>query len=88
MRVSLGESRIDLVKVLRQAAVLASGSLLLAVGLAMLFLPGPGLAVIFGGLALLATEYAWARRALDRARSTVDNVRGRIGAQYARLRAA
>ena len=39
---------------------------LLIAGIAMLALPGPGWVTIFGGLALLATEFAWARRLLDR----------------------
>ena len=38
----------------------------LALGAAMLVLPGPGLLVIAGGLAILATEYAWARRYLNK----------------------
>jgi tellurite resistance protein TerC len=38
----------------------------LALGAAMLVLPGPGLVVIAGGLAILATEYAWARRYLKK----------------------
>ena len=36
-------------------------------GVAMLVLPGPGLVVIGVGLALLATEWPWARRALHAA---------------------
>jgi tellurite resistance protein TerC len=36
----------------------------LALGAAMLILPGPGIATIIAGLAILATEYAWARRYL------------------------
>ena len=68
-------ARIDAVRVLRQAAVLVGGSLLLAIGLVMLFLPGPGLAVIVGALAILATEFAWARRFLDRGRALADTAR-------------
>jgi tellurite resistance protein TerC len=34
---------------------------LLVIGLALLVLPGPGLLFLFLGLALLATEFAWAR---------------------------
>ncbi len=37
-------------------------------GLAMLVLPGPGFLVIIGGLAVLATEFAWAAYLLDNAR--------------------
>jgi hypothetical protein len=38
------------------------------VGIVMLLTPGPGLLTIVAGLAVLSTEYAWARRALLRAR--------------------
>lgn len=41
------------------------GWLLVAVGIAALILPGPGLLMIFAGLALLATQYEWAERRLE-----------------------
>ena len=37
----------------------------LAVGIALLALPGPGWATIFIGMMILASEFAWARRSLD-----------------------
>jgi len=43
-----------------------TGVVLVLAGILMLVLPGPGLLVILIGLALLATEFAWARRAFDR----------------------
>jgi tellurite resistance protein TerC len=52
----------------RKVAVLVAGSLLVGVGVAMLVLPGPGLLVIPLGLSLLATEFPWARRLLDKFR--------------------
>ena len=42
------------------------GFTVLAVGVVLLFLPGPAIIVIPVGLAILATEYAWARRYLSR----------------------
>lgn len=42
----------------------AIGAAILLAGVAMLVLPGPGWALIFLGLAVLATEYAWAHRLL------------------------
>jgi uncharacterized protein (TIGR02611 family) len=48
----------------RVAAVMA-GFGLLAAGIAMLLLPGPGWLTIAAGLAILATEFVWARRALN-----------------------
>lgn len=48
--------------------ILLVGVLILAAGIAMLALPGPGWAVIFIGLAVLATEFDWAQRILESAR--------------------
>jgi len=47
----------------RRIGVLIGGSVLLVAGLAMLVLPGPGVAAIIAGLALLGTQFEWARRA-------------------------
>jgi tellurite resistance protein TerC len=44
------------------------GMTLLLIGLAMTVLPGPAFIVIPVGLAILASEYAWARRILRRGR--------------------
>ena len=43
-----------------------AGFTLLALGLIMVFTPGPGWLVIFLGLTLLAAEFVWARRLMDR----------------------
>lgn len=40
-------------------------------GIALIPLPGPGWLIVFAGLALLSTEFAWAGRLLDFARSKV-----------------
>ena len=49
----------------RIARILGGGALLVA-GIVMLVLPGPGWLTIFGGLAILAGEFLWARKLLDR----------------------
>ena len=49
-----------------RAAKVVGGFGLLVAGIAMLALPGPGWIAIFAGLTLLATEFDWARRLLDR----------------------
>ncbi|WP_017934220.1 PGPGW domain-containing protein [Nocardioides sp. Iso805N] len=41
------------------------GWLLIVLGVAALVLPGPGLLLLFLGLALLSRQYEWARRRLD-----------------------
>ncbi len=43
-----------------------AGFALLIAGTAMIVLPGPGWVTIALGLALLAPDFAWARRALER----------------------
>ena len=57
-----------------------AGFTLVLVGLALLVLPGPGLLVIAAGLGMLALEFAWAERilerTLDRMSSTSSRVRG------------
>lgn len=50
----------------RRAAVFVIGGTILLIGVIMLVTPGPGLLVIPAGLALLATEFLWARRLLAR----------------------
>jgi uncharacterized protein (TIGR02611 family) len=52
----------------KRIAVLVVGIALLAAGVAMLVLPGPGIVVIIAGLAVLATEFVWAEKMLDRAK--------------------
>ena len=49
---------------MKRRALEAAGWLLVAAGLAAMVLPGPGLLLLVGGLALLALRYAWARRLL------------------------
>jgi uncharacterized protein (TIGR02611 family) len=51
-------------------ATIIAGFALLVAGIAMLALPGPGLLTIAAGLAILAREFHWARRLLDRLKHT------------------
>lgn len=51
---------------MRTLLVIGVGLLLLALGLVMLVVPGPGLLVGFVGAALIAGESRWAARVLDR----------------------
>ena len=53
----------------RRAFVLVAGGALLLLGTMLLVLPGPGTPVLLGGLALLATEFSWADRLLQRVRN-------------------
>lgn len=51
-----------------RSAVLLLGLALVVGGIILLPLPGPGWVVIFLGLGLLATEFAWAARVLHEAK--------------------
>jgi uncharacterized protein (TIGR02611 family) len=63
---------------LRKIAVAVAGGAVLAAGAAMLVLPGPGIAGLLLGLAILATEFMWARTALGHARRRWHHVRARV----------
>jgi len=55
-------------KRLRRVAILLLGASTLVVGLAMIILPGPAILVIPAGLAILGTEFLWAKKVLIRMR--------------------
>ena len=64
----------------KRLAILIIGAALIAAGGAMLILPGPGLVVAFAGLAVLATEFAWAERTLDRTKAKAKDSTNRVAA--------
>ena len=53
---------VENIKVVKRVIVTVIGATVLLIGIALLILPGPAFIVIPVGLAILATEYAWARR--------------------------
>lgn len=53
----------------KRAAVMVVGLVLLGGGVVMLVTPGPGLVLIVAGLAVLATEFVWAEKMLDKAKA-------------------
>ena len=54
------------VKQARRIFLILIGFTLLALGIIMIFTPGPGTPVILMGLGLLAAEFVWARRIMER----------------------
>ena len=62
---------------LRKLIIALIGGTVLLIGIALIVLPGPAFIVIPIGLAILATEFAWARRAVTKARAMVAKARGR-----------
>ena len=64
-------TRMGLGRVLYRVGVAVLGGVTVLVGLVLVPAPGPGWLVVFAGLALLATEFAWARRLLVHVRRRV-----------------
>ena len=54
-----------------RVGVAVIGFAIIVTGLALIPLPGPGWLIVFAGLAVLSTEFAWAERLLHYARSKV-----------------
>ena len=65
-----------------RVAKIVGGFVLLVAGIAMIALPGPGWLTIAAGLAILAGEFLWARRLLDRLKDQA----GRVKRQADRFR--
>lgn len=56
----------ETVRQARRLIILIVGATLLLGGAVMLVTPGPGWLLIFAGLSVLAVEFVWARRLLNR----------------------
>jgi uncharacterized protein (TIGR02611 family) len=63
------------VEQVRRAFRIVAGFTLLLAGIVMIVTPGPGWLVIFLGLSLLAAEFIWARRLMDRMKQHGERVR-------------
>jgi uncharacterized protein (TIGR02611 family) len=70
----------------KRLAVFVVGCVLLAGGLVMMVTPGPGLLLIVAGLAVLATEFAWAEHLLDRAKDQASKAKDSAGGIVRRFR--
>ena len=62
---------------LRKLIVAVIGATVIVLGIALIVLPGPASIVIPVGLAILASEFAWARRTIRRGRVMIAKARGR-----------
>lgn len=72
---------------LKRIMIGISGGLILLVGIIAIPYPGPGWLIVFAGLALLATEFDWARQVLDKLRGQYDRWQTwlRLQPRYVRL---
>lgn len=59
----------------KRLVVTVIGFTILAAGIAMIVLPGPAIVVIPIGLALLATEFIWARKLLVTVKERFERMR-------------
>ena len=64
--------------VLRKVVVAVTGFILIAIGTALLVLPGPGIVVILAGIAVLSLEFPWARALFERIKSAGDALLRRL----------
>jgi uncharacterized protein (TIGR02611 family) len=69
----------------RKGFVAVVGTTVVLCGVVMIVLPGPAILVIPAGLAILATEFIWARRLLGRLKEQANRFsrRSRSGAERA-----
>lgn len=67
--------RVTAVKQTRRVLVLALGGTLLAAGLALMVLPGPGIPLIFLGLTVLSWEFPAAKRLLFKIKMKITQMR-------------
>jgi len=58
----------------KRLIIAVAGFTVLAIGTAMIVLPGPAIVIIPIGLGILATEFVWARSLLRKAKSTFKKI--------------
>jgi uncharacterized protein (TIGR02611 family) len=68
-------------RLVRRIVVTTVGCALVCVGIVLLVIPGPGILLIVAGLAVLATEYAWAHDAMQWIKRRGERFRGRTRPQ-------
>jgi tellurite resistance protein TerC len=62
----------------RRVVTIVIGFTILLLGAAMLVLPGPGMVTVVLGLALLGTEFIWAKRLYKRFEDGANNLRNSL----------
>jgi Putative transmembrane protein (PGPGW) len=66
----------------KAVVVAVLGGLLTLAGIALLVLPGPGFVLVAAGLAVLATQFEWAKRPLDYARNKAQDGVHEVGRSW------
>jgi len=74
-------------KLAKRIVVAVIGGTILLGGIIMLVTPGPGVAIVLLGLAILAIEFTWAKLWLDKVRHSVTREgREQLRSHYDRLK--
>lgn len=64
-----------MLKKVKKLIVAVIGFTILFIGIIVIFTPGPAIVIIPVGLAVLATEFVWAEKLLQRFKNKINNVR-------------
>ena len=75
----LGRIFIHTLRQAKRAIIITIGFTVFLFGIALIVLPGPAFIVIPAGLAILATEFLWARRLLKRVKKNTSDVAAYFG---------
>src|SRR3954468_10562977 len=67
---------------MKTVAVAVLGGLLTLGGIALLVLPGPGFVLVAAGLAVLATQFDWAKKPLDYAKHKAEDGVHEVGRSW------
>ena len=70
-----------LIKNARRLIILVVGITVLLIGFAMIVLPGPAVVVIPAGLAILGTEFLWAKRMLNKMKRKAKTITGKVNSR-------
>ncbi len=72
------DPKITTVRQAKRLIKIVIGFTILLGGCIMLVTPGPGIPTVVGGLAILATEFVWAKRLMDRVKDGANNLKNSI----------
>ena len=66
------------VRLAKRVGIAVVGGAVTLIGIALIVLPGPAIVVIPLGLSILATEFVWANRLLEKSRRMTSRVAGAL----------
>ncbi|MEW6602819.1 MAG: PGPGW domain-containing protein [Nitrospirota bacterium] len=72
------DPKITTVQQAKRLIKIVIGFTILLGGCIMLVTPGPGIPTVVGGLAILATEFVWAKRLMKRFKAGADHIKNSV----------